>query len=230
MTVRAYNNRNYTTLQSHIARVRAQHAPSGRGHASAALKLIDSLLGTPQDPTGLIPYAQARLAQHSSALALATTSASRALHAYRIQRTHWDISDLTTSLATARAEVATLCPNSICVPPASLILWELRALALSLDERTHTHIPTLCAWRLRAHPDPDALAQCIAHESRESVYLRLAHPTPIAKPKPTARKRGAHSSPLPPLLRAWRRTSRACAATSMQQKRGYTRCTTIMRS
>ncbi|KAF1363691.1 hypothetical protein EJ07DRAFT_173591 [Lizonia empirigonia] len=113
----------------------------------------------PQDPTGSIPYAQARLAQHSSTLALATTPASRALHKYRIQRTHWDISDQTTSLAAARAEVATLCPNTICVPPASLILWELHAHAHAHREAQAHCAQTGCSLL----PPPTIAARVVSH-------------------------------------------------------------------
>ncbi|KAF2626313.1 hypothetical protein BU25DRAFT_93929 [Macroventuria anomochaeta] len=167
--------------------IRAQHKPSGKGHAEAAHRLIDSLAGYNRtivedditsyeaDP-GRIYYMQQRLHHHREALAKSADMEEQQLHEWRIQRTTWALKDLQADLETAQAEVATLCPDGACVKEEDMILWEFVALQRTHEEARYTNSSKKCEHQLFYYPsnDPEWLEKCIKNKATKRTWLDMA--------------------------------------------------------
>ncbi|KAJ4330748.1 hypothetical protein N0V87_009728 [Didymella glomerata] len=171
--------------------IRGKHKPSGKGHAEAALRDIDSIAGFNRSIFSPIEdgwtdwdadvgewwYAQDRLKRHRQQLAEAADPEERQVQEWHIQHTIWHLKDLQDRLDIARAGVARLCPDDVCVKEEDLILWEFVALQRTYEEAYHTNISQLCEHRLHYTPsdDPDWLAKCVENEKSERLWLDLAY-------------------------------------------------------
>ncbi|KAF3045915.1 hypothetical protein E8E12_006719 [Didymella heteroderae] len=168
--------------------IRGKHKPSGKGYAEAALREIDSIAGwnrsivedgwTDLDVSrGDWWYAQDRLDRHRQRFAEATDLEEQQVQEWHIQHTIWHLEDLQGRLDTARAEVARLCPNDVCVKEEDLILWEFVALQRTYEEAQYSNISQLCEHRLYYNPsdDPAWLEKCVSNKKSEHLWLDLAY-------------------------------------------------------
>lgn len=168
--------------------IRNRHKPSGKGHAGAALKKIDSIVGWNQtivedgwtgydESKGERWYAQDRLERHRQALVDTTDLEERQVQEWHVQQDLWHLEDLQTSLEAARAEVGRLCPDGVCVKEKDLILWEFVALQQTYEQASYTDSTKECEYQLYHNPsdDPYWLPKCISNKEMERSWLQLAH-------------------------------------------------------
>ena len=171
--------------------VRGKHKPSGKGYAEAALRDIESIAGSNRSVFSPIEdgwtdwdanvgkwwYAQDRLKRHRQQLAEATDLEEQQVQEWHIQHTIWHLENLRGRLDTARAEIARLCPNDVCVQEDDLILWEFVALQLTYEELNYTNISQVCEHKLYYTPsyDPAWLDKCISNKRLEYSWLDLAY-------------------------------------------------------
>lgn len=100
-------------------------------------------------------------------------------------------------LDSARAKVAELCPEGICVQEEDMILWELLALQGTLEEARYTNITRLCEHRLYYAESNDLqwLEKCITDKTAEREWLELAHSQCIAQAEAHCKKTGCELLP-----------------------------------
>ncbi|KAF3054054.1 hypothetical protein E8E11_010751 [Didymella keratinophila] len=171
--------------------IRGKHKPSGMGYAEAALRDIERIAGSNQSVFSPIEdgwtdwdanvgewwYAQDRLKRHRQQLAEATDLEEHQVQEWHIQHTEWHLEDLRGRLDTARAEIARLCPNDVCVQEEELILWEFVALQHTYEEVNYTNISQVCEHKVYYTPsdDPAWLDKCISNKRLEHSWLDLAY-------------------------------------------------------
>ena len=174
--------------QFNVDFIRAQHKPSGKGYAEAAQRRIDDLAGynhtvvedgitTYDFYQGQIRSLEQRASRHLKTYEAEVDDEDRALHQQRYLRTLWDVDDLYEELTAAKAEVAKLCPDGVCVKEEDMVLWEFLAVQRTHEEARYTNHSEKCERRLshESSNDPAWLEKCIVNKAAERKWLDLAY-------------------------------------------------------
>ncbi|KAH7071103.1 hypothetical protein BKA63DRAFT_517337 [Paraphoma chrysanthemicola] len=164
--------------------IRAKHAPSQYGPAKSAHDIVEELEPSDRESRyygDTIKGIKERVQGFESKIAQANDYQERWAHKISHQLACWRLDRALARLAAAKADIARICPNALCVDPADLILWEFHSLEKEyLSAQRGPSIEAQCEneqydTQHYADPSPKRMVICHARRRRETKWFEMAY-------------------------------------------------------
>jgi hypothetical protein len=175
---------NFDVDQFNANFIRAQHAPSDRGPATAVYKKIEELDGDrahdrPGHRSGDIDMARHNIGSFEMQARNTVDEQERWFLLFRAQSQRWLMQRHESDLEAAKKEVQRLCSDGVCVKEEDRILWELHSLEKEYQKRQRASPESTCGWELESiadwAPQTPRYENCVAKRRREAHWLHLAY-------------------------------------------------------